>query len=82
MKDFHYVYIITSKSSLNRFYVGQTDNIEERIKKHNSGNVPHTSKYIPWEYETVIAFKSKSKAIAFEKYLKTHSGRAFSEKHF
>ena len=34
------------------------------------------------QIETAIAFRSKEKASAFEKYLKSHSGRAFAKKHF
>jgi hypothetical protein len=36
----------------------------------------------PWQIETAIAFRSREKAAAFEKYLKSHSGRAFASKHF
>jgi putative endonuclease len=42
--------------------------------------VPHTSKYIPWEIKTYIAFNDEQKAFAFEKYLKSASGRAFAMK--
>jgi len=44
--------------------------------------VPHTSKFLPWRIETAIAFRDKTKAAAFEKYLKSQSGRAFAGKHF
>jgi hypothetical protein len=44
--------------------------------------VPHTSKFRPWQIETAVAFRSKDKAVAFEQYLKSHSGRAFAKKHF
>ncbi|MGB2938555.1 MAG: GIY-YIG nuclease family protein, partial [Phycisphaerae bacterium] len=42
----------------------------------------HTSKFRPWQIETAVAFRSKGKAVAFEQYLKSHSGRAFAKKHF
>ncbi len=29
-----------------------------------------------------IGFRERDKAATFERYLKTHSGRAFSKKHF
>jgi len=79
---FHYVYILHSLADHNRHYVGIAEDIEERLKKHNTGQCKHTSKFIPWQIETAIAFRSKEKAIAFEKYLKNHSGRAFARKHF
>ncbi|MBW1799172.1 MAG: GIY-YIG nuclease family protein [Deltaproteobacteria bacterium] len=82
MKDFHYVYILSSAVDATRHYTGLTDNLEARLKAHNSGQVPHSSKYRPWKIETTIAFRSRTKAAAFEKYLKSHSGRAFASKHF
>ena len=36
----------------------------------------------PRKIETAIAFDNKKKAIAFEDYLKTGSGREFSKRHF
>jgi predicted GIY-YIG superfamily endonuclease len=52
------------------------------LTKHNNGEVPHSSKYKPWKIKTAIAFTDKDRALAFEKYLKSHSGRAFAKKHF
>jgi putative endonuclease len=77
---FHYVYILTSQSESNRHYIGRTGNLAGRLKAHNQGRVAHTSKHRPWQVETALAFRNKEKAIAFEKYLKTHSGRAFATK--
>ena len=82
MQGFHYVYILSSEAEPFRRYTGLTEDLESRLKAHNSGQVPHTSKNRPWEIETAVAFKCRKKAIAFEKYLKTHSGRAFASKHF
>ncbi|NOR05913.1 MAG: GIY-YIG nuclease family protein [Deltaproteobacteria bacterium] len=79
---FHYVYILVSESDESRHYTGLTDDLEARLKAHNAGQVPHTAKYRPWRIETAIAFRSREKAAAFEKYLKSHSGRAFASKHF
>jgi predicted GIY-YIG superfamily endonuclease len=79
---FHYVYILTSESDKSHHYAGLTEDLEARLKSHNAGQVPHTSKYRPWRIETFVAFRSSEKAAAFEKYLKSHSGRAFAAKHF
>ncbi len=79
---FYYVYMLQSMTNPDRFYVGMTEDLEERIKEHNAGAVPHTSKDRPWRVETAVAFRSRIKAVAFEKYLKSHSGRAFAQKHF
>ena len=77
---FHYVYIIQTKIDADRFYIGFTENIENRLKDHNSGKNTHTSKYKPWRIKTAIAFTDRQKALYFESYLKTKSGRAFAKK--
>ena len=79
---FWYVYMLQSIGQPKRWYVGMTENLKERLKVHNSGKVPHTSKFLPWRIETAVAFRDKTKAATFEEYLKTQSGRAFSKKHF
>jgi len=77
---FYYVYILQSKIDQNRYYTGFTENIDNRLKDHNSGKDTHTSKYKPWRIKTAIAFTDRQKALDFEKYLKTQSGRAFARK--
>jgi predicted GIY-YIG superfamily endonuclease len=79
---FHYVYILVSESDNNRHYTGLTQDLATRLQTHNSGQVSHTSEHRPWKIETAIAFRSRKKAAEFEKYLKSHSGRAFAAKHF
>jgi len=63
-----------------RHYVGSTDDLRARLKAHNSGKVQHTAKFKPWRLNTYLAFSDTSRAIAFEDYLKSHSGRAFARK--
>jgi len=72
-------YILESLDS-EHFYIGITDDLRARLAKHNAGEVPHTSKYRPWRLKTYVAFSDEARAIAFEKYLKSGSGRAFAKK--
>ncbi len=81
-KRFYYVYMLRSLSASDHYYVGWTEDLEERLNTHNAGRCLHTSKCVPWAIETAVAFRSREKALAFEKYLKSHSGRAFAVKHF
>lgn len=74
-----YVYILESLDS-EHFYVGIADNLRARLVKHNAGEVTHTSKYRPWRIKTYIAFSDEKQAFAFERYLKSGSGRAFAKK--
>ena len=82
MNEFHYVYILVSELDASRHYTGCTSDLAARIKKHNEGGCPHTAKYRPWRIETAIAFHTREKAVAFESYLKSGSGREFARRHF
>ncbi len=77
----YYVYIIRSIKYPEQIYVGFTTNIKNRLMKHNHGTTFSTEKYKPWELIMFIGFKNKiKKAIEFEKYLKSGSGRTFRDK--
>ncbi|MFC1841485.1 GIY-YIG nuclease family protein [Candidatus Dependentiae bacterium] len=76
----YYVYILQSINHPERRYIGKTTNLKKRLSDHNSGTTSHTRKYKPWEIVTHIVFKDELKAIEFEKYLKSCSGRAFAQK--
>ena len=80
--SFHYVYILRSRVEPDRYYVGLTRHLESRLSQHNRGETQSTKAYAPWQIEIATAFRDKAKATAFEQYLKTHSGRAFSKRHF
>jgi predicted GIY-YIG superfamily endonuclease len=75
-----YVYILNSLAFPDRHYTGITDDLRQRLAKHNAGEVPHTSKYKLWQLKTYLAFSDEKQAFAFEKYLKSASGRAFAKK--
>ncbi len=72
-----YVYLL---QSIDFPDVGLTDDLRARLAKHTKGESPHTSKYKPWRLITYLAFSSEQKAVAFERYLKSSSGRAFANK--
>jgi putative endonuclease len=74
-----YVYILESLDG-QHFYVGATADLKARLYKHNAGEVTHTAKFRPWQIKSYFAFTDEAKAWAFERYLKTASGRAFAKK--
>ena len=76
-----YVYILQSLTDSQHFYTGITDDLKVRLSAHNSGGVTHTSKFRPWRVKSYIAFTDEDRAFAFEKYLKSGSGRAFAKTH-
>ena len=77
---YYYVYILASEGCEGRFYVGYTEDVEERLAAHNEGRCPNTRPYRPWRIKTVIQFTDMKRAKAFERYLKTSSGIAFARK--
>jgi predicted GIY-YIG superfamily endonuclease len=75
-----YVYLLQSLSYPKQRYIGITSDLGNRLSAHNAGQSAHTAKFRPWTLVGYLAFMDESKAIAFEKYLKSGSGRAFAQK--
>lgn len=78
----YYVYLIKSIESPDRIYAGYTTDLKQRLETHNSGGSICTANYRPWKLVLYLGFEDKSKAKAFEHYLKTSAGKAFAKKHF
>ena len=76
----HYVYILQSVDHPDQFYTGLSNDVETRLASHNAGQSPHTSKYKPWRLLFYHYFDRPETAAAFERYLKSGSGRAFASK--
>ena len=75
------MYYVYSLKCVDGYYVGFTDDLRDRLKRHQKGNVPATAKRLPAELDFYFAINSKYKAFELEKYLKSGSGRAFIKKH-
>lgn len=66
---FH-TYILESRSS-NRLYIGQTNNLEDRLKRHNNNENRATKNRGPWKLVFSQSFNSRSEAVQLERKLKT-----------
>ena len=67
----YYVYLIkTLDGFLNKSYVGFTNNIQKRLKKHNSNLGARSTRGYKWEIVYKKRFHSKSNALSFEYKLK------------
>ncbi|MFH0892536.1 MAG: GIY-YIG nuclease family protein [Candidatus Falkowbacteria bacterium] len=73
-----YVYILLCAD--NKFYVGHTMNIKKRIQEHKSGVSFSTKHRLPIKIKWIGVFTTRQKAVNFESYLKTGSGKAFRNK--
>ena len=76
------VYVLKSAGSRAHFYVGLTHSVEARLASHNAGRCPHTTRHRPWALHGTIHFPDEHRAVDFERYLKSGSGRAFAKLHF
>ncbi|RLD58138.1 MAG: GIY-YIG nuclease family protein [Bacteroidetes bacterium] len=70
----YFVYIIYSKN-IDKFYIGFTKNISERIRKHNSNHKGFTGKTNDWVIVYNEEFKTKSEAYSREREIKSWKNR-------
>jgi len=66
----YYVYMLISKSDKPVSYIGYTNNLKKRIKLHNSGKGAKFTRGRKWKLIYKEKFRSKSKAISREYYIK------------
>lgn len=79
-----YVTYILYSPSHDKFYIGQTQHIEERLQRHNKGRSKYTSAFRPWQLLLSIEKESRSEALRLERKLKNLSKdriRKFIEKY-
>ncbi len=74
-----WIYIIQSLES-QKYYIGQTNNIKERLAYHNKGRNKYTKSDRPWRLVYKEKFTNRAEAIKREKYLKSLKKRAYLEK--
>ena len=77
-----FVYVLQSSLDLQQYYVGLTSDPIKRLAAHNAGESPHTARFRPWRPLLTMEFAEEKRASAFERYLKTGSGREFARRHF
>jgi putative endonuclease len=70
------VYVIQSQKD-GRLYKGLTQDVELRLKEHNSGKNFSTKPYTPWLLVYSKSFTSLAEARKYEKYLKSGIGREY-----
>jgi putative endonuclease len=74
-----YVYILYSQSA-DKFYVGQTPDVQKRFSEHNNPveKSKYTAKYIPWELILYFPVSDeRGDAMKVEKFIKAQKSRKF-----
>jgi len=69
-----YVYLIKSEKH-GTFYIGQTNNVKERLKYHNRGKCIYTRNKGPWRLIACKEFATRSTAMIEEKRIKKLKNR-------
>jgi putative endonuclease len=72
------VYILFS-SKVDQYYVGHTQNMEDRLSRHNSGRSLSTKKGKPWNLVYTETFETRSEAMLREKAIKKMKSRTYLE---
>ena len=68
----YFVYILYSEA-YDKFYVGQTANPVDRLRRHNAGTESATRPYRPWVMKLFLEKGSRAEAMMLEKKLKNLS---------
>ena len=74
----YFVYVLRSERT-GRLYVGQTENVEDRVRRHNSGTQLSTKAHLPWQLVRVERFESRAEACRREREIKAKKSRAWIE---
>ncbi len=73
-----YVYFL--QLSNEDMYVGSTNDLRRRINSHQRGRVKSTKAYLPIALKSYVAVLTEGNARALERYFKSGSGKAFTNK--
>ncbi|MFD2561031.1 GIY-YIG nuclease family protein [Aquimarina rubra] len=73
------VYILFSES-LNKYYIGHTANLEDRLKRHNQGRSKSTKPGMPWKIMYTEEYQTKSEAYQREMEIKTQKSKIYIER--
>ena len=73
-----YCYILYSEKT-DSFYVGSTTNLEDRLKRHNSGRSTYTKKGMPWRVVYTKEYPTRAEAYRTEMYIKAQKSRKYIE---
>jgi putative endonuclease len=69
-----YVYVLQSGKT-GRRYVGSCENLENRLRRHNSGDAKATCHGVPWALVHSESSLNRAEAVRKERYYKTGRGR-------
>ena len=75
----YFTYILFSES-INKYYIGYTNDINRRLSEHNRVKGKFTDKGIPWKLVYSEHFSTKAEAQTREKQIKSKKSRKYIER--
>ncbi|WP_152270747.1 GIY-YIG nuclease family protein [Agriterribacter humi] len=72
------VYILYS-ATLDQYYTGQTENLEDRLFRHNNSGSKSTKKVDDWRLVYSEVFETRSEAVKRESEIKKKKSRKYIE---
>jgi putative endonuclease len=72
----YFTYILYS-TKINKFYTGQTDDLNRRLEEHNRGKTSFMSNGVPWKIIFSKANDSREVAMKLEKLIKKRGAARF-----
>ncbi|MEZ5045664.1 MAG: GIY-YIG nuclease family protein [Chitinophagaceae bacterium] len=70
------VYILFSEST-QKYYTGQTQNLDNRLSEHNSGETKSIKYGIPWKLVWYQKEETRANAVRLEKKIKMYGAKRF-----
>jgi len=70
----YHFYILFSDTA-DKYYIGHTSQLEDRLRKHNSNHKGFTGKYNDWKVAYTEIYETKSEAYARERQVKVWKNR-------
>ena len=74
----YFVYILQSEKD-DSYYIGHTEDLEDRLNRHNHGRSSYTKAKAPWKLIYQEEFSSRSEASKREREIKEKKNRAYIE---
>jgi putative endonuclease len=75
----YHVYILQSDSD-GSYYVGSTQDLNERLQRHNEGRSKYTKAKRPWQLVFHEEYPDRSSAVKRELQIKSRKNRKFIER--
>ena len=79
MPDRYFVYVLQSEAT-GRYYIGQTNNLEDRLQRHNAGRTRSGRRGGPWRLVYQEEFCGRAGAMRRERVVKAWKSRKYLER--